>query len=320
MELSETRLISGLPSWAPNWSTPAKATMLRGQQIAGRTGFSRSGVRADSLNMIQEEDGASYVIDRASKQFVVAGLCVDTVRTTTKALETDFSWTLLSTSQKTDQWLPISPPAVYHPTMYPTMRFTPIQEELDFVMEAWKQAKQTQNWLSGRDNPTQTPHVDFATYESEEELLDSVCTTLSAGEENWMRTGLAGGRPWFWRHFKDSVYKATTADRASRWLSQSKPYYTDDPRHDFQNGLTTNCTWRKFFTTAKGYMGLGPSSMEAGDCVVLLFGLVLPLIVRPHGPGHNFIVGECYVHTLDPGEIISRWKATGDAADTFCLL
>jgi len=60
---------------------------------------------------------------------------------------------------------------------------------------------------------------------------------------------------------------------------------------------------RRFFVTEKGYMGLGPSSMEEGDIVYVLSGGQVPFIVRPTILAEGLsLVGESYVHGIMDGE------------------
>lgn len=49
-----------------------------------------------------------------------------------------------------------------------------------------------------------------------------------------------------------------------------------------------------FFTTPKGYMGLGPLGVKQGDLVCVLFGCHQTLVLRPV-EDHYLVVGSCYV-------------------------
>ncbi len=49
------------------------------------------------------------------------------------------------------------------------------------------------------------------------------------------------------------------------------------------------------FITKHGFIGIDPSSMKAGDLVVILFGADVPFILRQEG-GHHTLLGDCYVH------------------------
>ncbi|KAH7348375.1 heterokaryon incompatibility protein-domain-containing protein [Rhexocercosporidium sp. MPI-PUGE-AT-0058] len=63
---------------------------------------------------------------------------------------------------------------------------------------------------------------------------------------------------------------------------------------------------RAFFTTAEGYIGVCPESAQIGDCVVVILGCEVPLVLRPYEDNkENFIVvGECYVPGIMNAEAI----------------
>ena len=64
---------------------------------------------------------------------------------------------------------------------------------------------------------------------------------------------------------------------------------------------TSASAGRVFATTEKGYYVLGPSPLEEGDIVCVLFGCKVPFCLRPMG-GRYLLVGECYVHGIMDGE------------------
>ncbi|KAH7351367.1 heterokaryon incompatibility protein-domain-containing protein [Rhexocercosporidium sp. MPI-PUGE-AT-0058] len=60
---------------------------------------------------------------------------------------------------------------------------------------------------------------------------------------------------------------------------------------------------RAFFTTERGYMGLGPENMEEGDLIYILSGGQVPFILRPTILTEGFsLVGESYIHGIMDGE------------------
>jgi hypothetical protein len=64
---------------------------------------------------------------------------------------------------------------------------------------------------------------------------------------------------------------------------------------------------RIFVTDDKTLIGLGPSSMEQGDLVCILYGCSVPVILRPVADcseGNFKIVGEAYVHFIINGECV----------------
>ncbi|KAI1120583.1 heterokaryon incompatibility protein-domain-containing protein [Nemania abortiva] len=62
---------------------------------------------------------------------------------------------------------------------------------------------------------------------------------------------------------------------------------------------------RRFFKTAKGLLGLAPTTARKGDFVVVLFGGKVPFIMRSYD-GLYHLEGECYVHGIMDGEVIHQ--------------
>lgn len=67
---------------------------------------------------------------------------------------------------------------------------------------------------------------------------------------------------------------------------------------------------RTFFITHRGYMGLGPPGMHAGDHIGLILGACTPYVLRESvdnlaEEGTYALVGECYLHGLMYGEGMS---------------
>ena len=62
---------------------------------------------------------------------------------------------------------------------------------------------------------------------------------------------------------------------------------------------------RRAYLTTKGYVGVGPSGMQAGDMVCIIFGANCPYILRQNkdGEGYTF-VGEAYCDGIMDGEFI----------------
>ncbi|KAK3170323.1 hypothetical protein OEA41_009710 [Lepraria neglecta] len=62
---------------------------------------------------------------------------------------------------------------------------------------------------------------------------------------------------------------------------------------------------RKFLTTTKGLIGLGPHSMQPGDLICIMSGGRVPYVLRKEG-GHCRLIGESYVHGLMEGQAIQK--------------
>ncbi|QIW97251.1 hypothetical protein AMS68_002769 [Peltaster fructicola] len=69
---------------------------------------------------------------------------------------------------------------------------------------------------------------------------------------------------------------------------------------------------RSFCTIADKYIGIVPLNTESGDIIVIALGATVPWVLRPlvkagqAEEGKYLFVGECYVHGLMDGELITR--------------
>ncbi|KAI1339422.1 HET-domain-containing protein [Xylariaceae sp. FL0016] len=71
---------------------------------------------------------------------------------------------------------------------------------------------------------------------------------------------------------------------------------------EFSRRFRDDAANRRFFTTEKGYIGLGPVECRKADLVVVLLGLALPLVLRKEN-NHYVVVGEAYVHGIMNEEV-----------------
>lgn len=72
---------------------------------------------------------------------------------------------------------------------------------------------------------------------------------------------------------------------------------------------------RRPFVSEQGYVGLAPSHVEPGDVIVIIYGAIVPFIVRNWINGQSQFVGEAYVHGIMDGEYIEKNPPT----ETFIL-
>lgn len=73
---------------------------------------------------------------------------------------------------------------------------------------------------------------------------------------------------------------------------------------------------RRLMQTTKGYIGLTHALSQAGDCICLLNGCVVPVILRRRASRFT-VVGEAYVHGIMNGE---AWPARDkNSAEEFCI-
>lgn len=70
---------------------------------------------------------------------------------------------------------------------------------------------------------------------------------------------------------------------------------------------------RQIFTTSKGSVGVGPRDMKVGDCIFILLGAELPILLRRESHRTEyFLVGKCFVNGLMQGERLLKARKLAD--------
>lgn len=72
---------------------------------------------------------------------------------------------------------------------------------------------------------------------------------------------------------------------------------------------------RRPFLSEEGYVGLAPSHAEVKDVIVIIYGAIVPFVLRDLGNGQYQFIGEAYVHGIMDGEYIEKDPQT----ETFIL-
>jgi len=84
--------------------------------------------------------------------------------------------------------------------------------------------------------------------------------------------------------------------------------YRHGPVVTFSKKLATTLH-RRLFKTTKGYIGIGPRSLQKSDAVALFKGGMVPLVIRSLGDKWE-LVGDCYVHGIMHGEAYSAQRCS----------
>ncbi|KXS94610.1 hypothetical protein AC578_7046 [Pseudocercospora eumusae] len=71
------------------------------------------------------------------------------------------------------------------------------------------------------------------------------------------------------------------------------------------------CSYRRFFVTEMGRIGLGPQLLKKGDQIVILYGSRVPYVLRKHEKEAWYVLGECYLHGVMYGEAIVAHRESG---------
>lgn len=86
----------------------------------------------------------------------------------------------------------------------------------------------------------------------------------------------------------------------------------------YQHAFETAKSYRRFFVTDSGLMGLGPRSLEIHDRLVILFGSNWPVLIYQQDDYYS-VIGTCYVHGIMDGEVVRKFEGEGRPTETFVL-
>jgi hypothetical protein len=75
---------------------------------------------------------------------------------------------------------------------------------------------------------------------------------------------------------------------------------------------------RSVFTTTNNYIGIGPDTVENGDCVVILPGVAIPYIARQVGSDQYRLIGDAYVPGVMYGEFFEQPELPASQWMEFC--
>jgi hypothetical protein len=141
-------------------------------------------------------------------------------------------------------------------------------------------------------------------------LLEPADLALKACHELNPKLGVSPMSPVF-RQWIEAVFQechlmnSMASESAISLFERLWAIHTPEAVSRFQIGVLSGFRGRKYFVTSQGYMGIGPSFMQPGDKVCLLFGGATPYIIRSTSSSDEFLfVGECYIHGLMDGEAI----------------
>lgn len=138
------------------------------------------------------------------------------------------------------------------------------------------------------------------TLEDPAEIPEAYWRTLIANQTG----GTVDGKPIIW----DQLQKIDMLENYHKWKTWMEDVIGKNEIFSFVNATEHRTRWfgsqvsrltrgRCFFTTRDGRLGLGPSNMEVGDTVCVFFYCPTPYMLRRGHSVHDFI-GEAYVHGL----------------------
>lgn len=77
---------------------------------------------------------------------------------------------------------------------------------------------------------------------------------------------------------------------------------------------------RDFFSTSDNILGVGPKLTKEDDCVAVIFGCNVLLVLRPVADNTYRIIGECYVFRIDEGVESREWEESGRPAPDILIV
>ncbi|KAK5698874.1 hypothetical protein LTR97_006523 [Elasticomyces elasticus] len=93
------------------------------------------------------------------------------------------------------------------------------------------------------------------------------------------------------------------APSRSQWWQNTERFYNPSTQQLEMLSWGMNVlAWRRLVGTQKGRIGLAPGAARLGDCIAVIAGCSVPMVLRQKRDGWK-IVGECYVHGVMDGKV-----------------
>ncbi|XXH02351.1 40S ribosomal protein S30 [Hypoxylon texense] len=111
---------------------------------------------------------------------------------------------------------------------------------------------------------------------------------------------------YYWKVMQDLKFGGTTLRDlvGSQWkrLTHGKRA-SKEVRQAFERSFKYTMFERRLFTTLRGFLGVGPSTVASRDRIVILKGCRVPVVMRQKGQYWE-LIGECYVDGIMYGEAL----------------
>ncbi|KAK5122971.1 hypothetical protein LTR85_003537 [Meristemomyces frigidus] len=123
---------------------------------------------------------------------------------------------------------------------------------------------------------------------------------------------------------KDDLTMTAVWESAFLWTRHRRTFTPDDDLRAVLGEqkmyqVSAKTYKQDFFSTANGFIGLGPESLEVGDVVVVPFGASRPFVLRDHG-GHHVLVGDAVVPGIMSGQLTNLCKEGTIEARDYLLM
>jgi hypothetical protein len=155
----------------------------------------------------------------------------------------------------------------------------------------------------------------------------SLCWTLTAGKDWYGMLVNDFDSHWadfaaFWWEF--GVPRKIDDVPGSRYGTKLRTFHDFPERKDgdydrFLEAASNACVGRRLFLTEKGTLGLGPGALQTGDRCCVLFGGIVPFVLRRLNDRIHALVGECYIKDVMQGEVLQSWRKGEIKTENFCI-
>jgi hypothetical protein len=104
---------------------------------------------------------------------------------------------------------------------------------------------------------------------------------------------------------EDTTARQQDGSNAAVTLEQLEEMAKDGNADLFLDTVATACRGRALFTTDSGMIGIGPKATKAGEFIYVIFGTVMPFIIRSIDGKYGYgLRGESYIDDIICGEIV----------------
>jgi len=164
----------------------------------------------------------------------------------------------------------------------------------------------------------------------DEDTAKELAWTLTAGKDWYGMLTSEEQSPSHWADFAAYWHEFSTPDPdlsqyqkyregQARYYEVKKAGNGDDDR--FLEAASNACVGRRLFVTERGRLGLGPAALREGDRCCVLFGGIVPFVLRRQdesGAMHR-LVGECYMRDVMRGQVVEQWRNGEFPTQDFCI-
>jgi hypothetical protein len=182
---------------------------------------------------------------------------------------------------------------------------------------------QTVSYQIGIESPLHWSHLFKDIIRSWQEIVENTLGDFSSREEAFWSVvvGQVDGisfhnnnnepEPEFSRNFIKYVWEildpASSMREANEQIQSAEHEQRLSDARIFLDNWASRASWRRFFITSNGVMGLAPYATTVGDIICVPFGCNSPIMVRAVG-NHYIVLGDVFLDGYMNGEAIDEYE------------